>query len=150
MRLRRGSWWSPLLWLFPLVVGLAGVYRLVLGDWALAVGMLSAAAITFAGYNSARINGWLVKRQLRSSFGQTVTITLADDGLHFVAGPSTGTLAWSAVHDVIEDRMVVIITRDKAVSWAIIPRTAFAGEKQVEAFRAVIRRRRDEARQAPG
>lgn len=150
VRLRRGWWWSPILWLFPLVVGLVGAYEFVLGDWALAVGLGSGAAIMFAGYNSARVNGWLVKRQLKSLVGQTATITLADDGLHFVAGPSTGSLAWSAVYDVIDDRRVVIITRDKAVSWAIIPRATFADEREVEAFRAVIRRRRDEARGVPG
>ena len=137
-----------MLWLIPLGFGLFAILQFILGDWAMAIAFVVAAVVTFAGYNSARLNGWLLKRQLKSALGQTVTLTLADDELRYVAGPSTGTLAWSAVHDVIEDRKVVIITREATVSWAIIPRAAFADETEIAAFIESIRRRRDQARRA--
>jgi hypothetical protein len=150
VRLRRSWRWWPLLWLGPLGIGLVGVYAYLSGQWGLGGGLVGLALYMFATFNSARLNGLLIRGQLRSLVGQTVTITIAEDGLLFAAGPSTGTLDWSAVHDVIEDHRVVIITRFKTVSWAIIPRAAFDGPQEIEMFRGDIRRRRDLARQTQG
>ncbi len=145
VRLRRGSRWWPLSWLIPILFGLFGMYRMATGD-VVAIALLFGAAFMFMALNSAWFNGVLIKRQLKSMVGQTSTITLAEDGLRYKAGPATGTLDWDAVHDVIVDRRVVMVTRDKAVSWAIIPKSAFDDDGQIEAFQTEIRRRRDLAR----
>lgn len=150
VRLRRGWRWWPLLWFGPLGIGLLGVYVYLLGLWGLGGGLVGLGLCTFATFNSARLNGWLIRGQMRRLIGQTVTITIAEDGLLFAAGPSTGSLDWSAIHDAIEDHRVVIITRFETVSGAIIPRAAFDGPQQIEMFRRVIRQHRDVARQTQG
>lgn len=151
VRMRQPSRWSPLLWLLSLGMGLAGVYGIVIGAWSMAAGMVVGAAVAFvgAGYHSVRFTSWLAGRQ-SSDVGQEVTLSLGDAGLEFEVGARAGTLAWPDVDEVIDDRSVVVVTRDRTRSWAIIPKSAFAGPDQVEAFCGAIRKRRDQARKAVG
>jgi len=143
--LRRRSPRAWLQWSLPLVFVVAGIANiLVVRDWGGPFLLMLAALLLTYGY-SAWFNGYLLRSQLRRLVGHPAALTLAEDGLHYAGGPSTGTLAWSAVHDVIVDRRVVVVTRDRSVSWAIIPRTAFGGDTEVEAFRQAVEAARDRA-----
>ena len=149
--LRRGSRSTWISLVIPAGVGLYGFYRLVTGGTIVGLLLLALAASTFAFMYSGRLNGLMVRRQFRPLMAHPITLTVSDGGLDFTSGPGSGHLDWSAVHDVKEDRRVLVITRDATMSWAIIPKAAFAGEDEVNEFREAVLRRRDGARSdAPG
>ncbi len=144
VRLRRRASVVPFWWLLPAGFVVLGLVNLSLGEWVGAVALVIGALMALV-LNSGRVNGFIIRRQIRPLIEHPVTLTIADDGLHAKAGPSAWSLAWSGVHDVIVDPHVVMVARARTISWAIIPRTAFRSDAEVAAFRGQVIERRDRA-----
>jgi hypothetical protein len=141
-RRSRGAW---LLWFLPVAFGLLGIIDLASGDLlgaGLIVGALFMAAFAF----SARFNGRLIQGQIGRFIGQMTTLTVTDDGLSYSGGPTTGTLDWSGVYDVTVGPQVVVVSRGRLISWAIIPRSAFASDREIDQFLAAVEAGRNNAR----
>lgn len=145
LQLRRRSRGAWLLWALPIAFGLLGIIDLAIGDL-LGVGLIAGALFMAAFAFSARFNGRLIKGQIGRLVGQPTTLTITEDGLSYSAGPTTGTLEWSGVHDVTVGSQVVVVSRSRLISWAIIPRSAFANDQEIDQFRAAIEAGRDNAR----
>jgi hypothetical protein len=137
-RRQRGTW---LLWVLPVAFGFLGVVDLATGDL-LGVGLIAGAVFMAAFAFSARFNGLLMKGQISRLMGQLTTLTITDDGLSYTAGPTTGTLDWSGVYDVTVGPKVVVVSRGRLLSWAIIPRSAFASDQEIDQFLAAVESRR--------
>jgi hypothetical protein len=149
VRLRRRASSVPFWWLLPAGFVILGLVNLSLGEWVGAVALVIGGLMALV-LNSGRVNGFIIRRQIRPLIEHPVTLTLADDGLQAKAGPSAWSLAWSGVHDLIVDPHVVMVTRAKTISWSIIPRTAFRSDGEVATFRQTIIERRDRARRTTG
>ena len=103
---------------------------------ALAAIVLFSALILLTPYRDR----WHIARSPAARIGTKCELRIDDDGIHFSGGGMTGTVAWAAITDSVEDQKVMVLRAGKApLVW--IPKRVLTDRQPLDLLRAWIRRK---------